>query len=114
MAALLAVSIASARYLGWTQFQPFDTLPPAIGLCRRITSRMIAMNNLIIRRGTRVLASFLVFACCCIGCTTWDAGSRDATATNPWDFDLRQPTRPGQVFGVNAQSREIEQNLGVR
>ncbi len=56
-----------------------------------------------------VAASLLVTAS---GCAAW---RKDSGSDHPyWGQDIREPTAPGQLFGISQESREIERNLGVR
>ena len=72
------------------------------------------MNTRILGLSRHALAVGLLTLASCVGCATWKANPESTTDNNPWDADFRKPSSPGQMFGVNSESRAIERNLGIR
>ena len=75
---------------------------------------MLQLLSHLIRRSTPW--TLMVLCLGLAGCASWDARPETKTADSDASFgaELRKPTPPGQMQGIDARAREIERNLGVR
>ena len=67
-------------------------------------------------RHLQSVLAVLSLSLCCLGCTTWhpDRVAGDGGADPIWQSELREPSQPGQRFGLDSRSKDIERNLGIR
>ncbi len=64
----------------------------------------------------RSLGTVLLSSLTLAGCAALDGPSTDAAPAPAAEMgsQLRKPTPPGQILGLDERAREIERNLGVR
>ncbi len=61
----------------------------------------------------RLIAAILSIAMA--GCAPINLrGNGFGDSSSTWGRQLRPTTKPGEMLGVDARAREIEQNLGIR